>query len=605
MLMTDQEIFVIGVTLIAMGLILTNKLRVDVVALLVLIVLGASRVITVEQAFAGLSQPVIITLFSLFILARSLEETGIVQWIGNRLRLFSGKSEARLMLAVMLAAIALSFFMNLVAVVALLMPAVIQAARDSDMQPSRVLIPLSFGSLLGGMTTYFATVNLLMSSVLVQQGYAPFTPLILLPTGIPIIIVGIAYMLLIGRRLLPHRESAVAGASARSLSRNLYEVYQLDERLWEYFVPPSAGLVGKTLRESCIGEELGVTVLGIWRGQQAILTPAPEERIRANDYLLILGRQERVTHLREQGLQIGRENDGRHYDPNHDYSVDLTEVIIPPRSTIIGKTLIDLRFRSKYRLTTVALWRNGRSYRTDVGKMPLQVGDALLMVGNAAQIRALAQESDFTVLQSGHAARPRRPHKARLALAIFAITIFVALTGIIPPAEVLLAGALAAILTGCLNMDEAYRAVEWRVIFTIAGMLPLSTALIQTGLAARVGDLLTTTFAPFGTWVFLGVLYLVVMLLTQALSAQVTVVIVGAIAVNAAVVAGIAPTVAAILTAAACSSAFLTQVSHPVNVLVAAPGGYRPADYPRVGFGLMVVVFLALMVGLAVFWGVR
>jgi di/tricarboxylate transporter len=605
MFMTTQELFVIGITLAATGLILTNKLRVDVVALLVLIALGASRVITVEQAFAGLSQPVIITLFSLFILARSLEETGIVQWISNRLRLFSGKSEVRLMLAVMLAAIALSFFMNLVAVVALLMPAVIHAARDSDMQPSRVLIPLSFGSLLGGMATYFATVNLLMNSVLMQQGYAPFTPLILLPTGIPIIIVGIAYMLLIGRRLLPHRESAVAGASARSLSRNLYEVYQLDERLWEYFVPPSARLVGKTLRESCIGEELGVTVLAIWRGQQAILTPAPEERIRANDYLLILGRQERVIHLREQGLQIGRENNGRYYDPNHDYSVDLTEVIIPPRSTVIGKTLIDLRFRSKYGLTTVALWRNGRSYRTDVGKMPLQVGDALLMVGNAAQIRALAQESDFIVLQSGHAARPRRPHKARLALAIFAITIFVALTGIIPPAEVLLAGALATILTGCLNMDEAYRAVEWRVIFTIAGMLPLSTAIIQTGLAERVGDLLTTTFAPFGTWVFLGVLYLVVMLLTQALSAQVTVVVVGAIAVNAAVDAGIAPTVAAILTAAACSSAFLTQVSHPVNVLVAAPGGYRPADYPRVGLGLMVVVFLALMFGLAVFWGVR
>lgn len=605
MLMTGQEIFVIGVTLIAMGLILTNRLRVDVVALLVLIALGASRVITVEQAFAGLSQPVIITLFSLFILARSLEETGIVQWIGNRLRLFGGKSEARLMLAVMVAAVALSFFMNLVAVVALLMPAVIQAARDSDMQPSRVLIPLSFGSLLGGMATYFATVNLLMSSILVQQGYAPLTPLSLLPTGIPIIIAGIAYMLLIGRRLLPHRESATGSTSARSLSRNLYEVYQLDERLWEYFVPPSAQLVGKTLRESCIGEELGVTVLAIWRSHQAILTPPPEERIRAHDYLLILGRQERVTHLREQGLQLGREENGRHYDPNHDYSVDLTEVLIPPRSTIIGKTLIDLRFRSKFGLTTVALWRNGRSFRTDVGKMPLQVGDALLMVGNAGQIRALAQESDFTVLKSGHAARPRRPHKARLALAIFSITIITALTGIIPPAEVLLAGALAAVLTGCLNMDEAYRAVEWRVIFTIAGMLPLSTAMIKTGLADRVGAMLTNSFEPFGTWVFLGVLYLVVMLLTQALSSQVTVVVVGAIAVTAAINVGIPPMVAAILTAAACSSGFLNQVAHPVNVLVAAPGGYRPADYPRVGFGLMLTVFVVLMFGLAVFWGVR
>jgi len=410
---------------------------------------------------------------------------------------------------------------------------------------------------------------------------------------------------LIGRRLLPTRDSATLQASARSLSRNLYETYELEDRLWEFFVPPWTRLANANVRDSRIGEELGVTVLGIWRDHNAILTPEPDEVIKPGDYLLILGREDRITHLRRWGLRPGRPDGERHYDPEHDYSVDLTEVVIPPRSTIVGKTLTELRFRNKYGLTTVALWRGGRSYRTDVGKFPLQVGDALLMVGTPTQIRTLAHETDYVVLRSGHAARPRKPQKALIALAIFALAVAASLVRVIQPAEALLAGALAAVLTGCLNIDEAYRAVEWRVVFTIAGMLPLSTALTETGLAARVGGLLVETFAPFGSLVFLGVLYLLVMLVTQGLSAQVTAVVGGVIAISAAAQVGIDPRAAAIVTATACSSGFLTQIAHPVNVLMVAPGGYRPSDFPRVGIGLLIVVFITLMIGMVVMWGVR
>jgi di/tricarboxylate transporter len=604
-MLTSSEWLLLAIIGGALVLILSNRLRTDVVSLLVMIALGATGILPVEATFAGLSQPVIITVFSLFVLARALEETGVVQWIGDRLRLLGGASETRLILAVMLVAIALSFFMNLVAVGALLLPATLQAARDSNIRPSKLLIPLSFGALLGGTATYFATANLLVNSVLRTAGYVPLAPTDYISTGLPIIILGMLYMAVIGRRFLPVRDTATMQASARSLSRNLYETYELEDRLWEFLVPPWTRLANTTLRESRIGEELGVTVLGIWRGHSAILTPEPDEVILPGDYLLILGREDRVNALRGWGLRLGRPDGARHYDPEHDYAVDLTEVVIPPRSTIVGKTLIDLRFRSKYGLTTVALWRGGRSYRTDVGKFPLQVGDALLMVGTPAQIRTVAQESDYVVLRSGHAARPRKPDKAPLALAIFAAAVIASLLQIVPPAEALLVGALAAILTGCLNIDEAYRAVEWRVIFTIAGMLPLSTALATTGLADRLGGFLVGVVAPYGDLVFLGVLYVLVMLITQGLSAQVTAVVGGTIAISAAAQVGVDPRLAALVTAAACSSGFLTQVSHPVNVLMVAPGGYRPSDFPRVGAGLVIVVFAALMIGLVVVWGVR
>ena len=222
-----------------------------------------------------------------------------------------------------------------------------------------------------------------------------------LPTGGLIVIATLIYMALIGRRLLPEHESVGQKASSRALSRNLYETYQLEERLWEFKVPADSPLAGTSLKDSHIGETLGVTVLAIWRGQHAILSPPPDQTISVGDYLLVLGREERVKQLSEWGLTPGRENGNA---PRHDYSVDLTEVVIPPRANVIGKTLTDLHFRNKFGLTTVALWREGRSYRTDVGKFPLQVGDALLMVGPVKNIKQLADERDY----HGHAEQPRR-----------------------------------------------------------------------------------------------------------------------------------------------------------------------------------------------------
>ena len=361
-------------------------------------------------------------------------------------------------------------------------------------------------------------------------------------------------------------------------------------------------MAGISLKDSQIGEMLGVTVLAVWRGQHAILSPTPEQTISTGDYLLVLGREERVKELSAWGLTRGRENGAGHH---HDYSVDLTEVVIPPRSSVIGKTLTDLHFRNKFGLTTVALWREGRSYRTDVGKFPLQVGDALLMVGQVKNIMQLANERDYMVLQSSHAIRPPRPQKALPALLITAAVLIAAITAVIPISEAVLAGAVAMALTGCLSMDDAYRSVEWRAVFLIAGMLPLSVAMLNTGLAARLGAVLITALEPYGALTLIVGLCLVTMLVAQVMGAQVTALIIAPIAISTALQLGVNPQAMGVAVAISTSMGFLTPIAHPVNVLMMGPGGYHPSDFVKVGIGMAIISFVLLIVGLVLIWGIR
>jgi di/tricarboxylate transporter len=496
----------------------------------------------------------------------------------------------------------LSIVMSTIAAGAVLLPAAVYVARESNVRPSKLLIPLAFGALVGGMATFFTTANIIISGILQDKGYDGLGMMDFLPTGGLIIITTLIYMALAGRRLLPERETLTGSVNPTALSKALRETYQLDDRLWEVRVPPGSRLVNTALSHSRIGEELGITVVAIWREHHAILAPAPMEIINANDYLLLLGREDRVRKLSDWGLSIGREN-GK--GTQHDFSVDLTEVVIPPRSGVIGKNLKDLRFRNKYGLTSVALWREGRSYRTDVGLQPLNVGDALLMVGSVRSIKALSQERDFLVLQSGHIYRPPNPQKSRWALLITGLVLLAAVFEIVPIAVATLAGAVAVVLTGCLNMDDAYRAIEWRVVFLIAGMLPLSIAMSNTGLADQIGGYVVSLLAPYGSLALVSGFFVLTMILTQVMGAQVTGLIVGPVAITAAAQVGISPTAMAVAVAIASSSAFLSPLGHPVNILMMGPGGYRFGDFARVGLGMTIITLIMALVGMMLFYGIR
>ncbi len=599
-MLSSQEWLLLAIIGVVLVIIIFDLLRADLTAILVLAILPLTGIITVQEAFSGFSRSVVITIIGLFIITQALEDTGIVQWIADRMRTMGAGSETRLIALFMATGAGMSLVMNNVAAGAVLLPATVQVGRESNVPPSKLLIPLSFGTLVGGMATYFTTANIILSSILRDQGQPALGMRDFLPTGGLIVAAGLAFMLLIGRRLLPNRESVGHNASPYLLSRRFRKMYQLDEQLWEVCVCPGSSLVGVSLADSKIGEELGLTVVAIWRGHMAILNPLPEEVIQVDDYLVVLGWEESVSKMAAWGMQIGRPNSHGSRDQN--YFVDLAEVVIPPRSGVLGRSLAEINFRSKYRLTAVALWREGLSFRNDVGAISLEPGDALLMAGTPEHIAALTHERDFLVLESTHTARPPLPKKAGWALGITFVVLLASIVEVVPTAEAMMMGVAAMALTGCINLDDAYRGISWRVIFLIAGMLPLSIAMVNSGLAAQIGRAIVTTIAPYGALALIGGLFLLTMLVTQVIGGQVAALLIGPIAVTAALQSGVDAQPVAVAVAIACSAAFLTPIAHPVNVLMMGPGGYKPKDFLTVGAGMALVTFITLLAGMELFW---
>lgn len=597
-MLTSDEIRLIVIIVGMLALIVSNRLAPDLVAMLVLLTLGAIGLVTPQQTLSGFSSPVVITLIGLFIITQALEDTGVIQWIAQRINSMGGGSEVRLVLLFMAAGATLSLVMNNVAAGAVLLPAAVRVGQISNVRLSKLLIPLSFGTLVGGMTTYLTTANIILSGLLHEQGLEGLGMASFIPTGSLIVAGGLVFMLVIGRRLLPVRDTL----TQNMMQTNLQQTYQLDERMWEIQVLPESPLANQPLSASGIGEKLGLTVLAIWRGKRAIFAPDAAAVILPGDYLLVLGRKERVAQLVKWGMVLHR--DPAHGGHEHPYDVDLTEVVIPPRSAAIGQTLTQLKHRTRFGLTAVALWREGRSYRTDVGKMPLHVGDALLMVGAPERVQRLAQVKEYLLPGGGYTSRPPRPQKAWWAVGITVITLVMAILEIFPLPETMLAGAVALVLTGCLSMEEAYQAVEWRVIFLIAGILPLSIAMTQTGLAARIGNTMVSLLDGTAPLILIMGMFLMSMFVTQVIGGQVTGLVVGPIAITAALQVGTSPQAMAVAVAIGCSTAFLTPIAHPVNVLMMGPGGYRFSDFFKVGVGMTVVTFFMLMLGLVIIWHV-
>lgn len=600
-MLSIDEIILISVVVIALIMIVSNRIRPDLVALCVLLALAFSGIISTSEALSGFSSPAVITLLGLFIITRALEVTGIIQWVGRRLNTIGRGSEGRLIFIFMTTGALLSLIMNNVAAGAVLLPAAVQVGRDSNVPLSRLLIPLSFGTLVGGMATYLTTANIIMGSLLEEQNLRGLGMLDFIPTGSVIVFASLIYMLTIGRRLLPKRDGISQAITAET---NLYETYDLGQRMWEVQIPAESWLVGKQIKDSGIGQRLGLTVLGVWRGHKAILAPPSGHTIEQGDFLLVLGHEDRVQQLVEWGAALR----GRKYEVNggeHNYAVELTEVVIPPRSEAIGKSLTELDYRRKYGLTAVALWREGRSYRTDVGKFPLQVGDAILMVGPEHRVESMVSERDYLVLHSQHHQTPPAADKAIYALIITAVVLSFAVTDILPLPLVALTGAVAIILSGCMKLEEAYEAVEWQVIFLIAGMLPISIGLINTGLADRIGQWMVSGLADFGVLPLIIGMFTLTIFVAQVIGGQVTALVVGPIAISATLqVDSSSAQAMAVAVAIGCSTAFLTPIAHPVNILMMGPGGYQFSDFFRVGLGNTIIVLLGLIAGMIIFWGI-
>ncbi|HEY4688282.1 MAG TPA: SLC13 family permease, partial [Anaerolineae bacterium] len=596
---TTSALLTLGILAAAIALLLSGRIRADLIALTVLIALGLTGVVPAPDVFSGFSRTAVITIMAIFILTNGLYRTGVTHWMGNRLLQLSGTHPVRLTIVVMLAGAILSWFMNTIAAGAVLLPAVIGLSRTANIRPSKLLMPLSFGTLLGGMATLLTTANILVSAGLRDAGYAPFRLLDFLPAGGITALTGIIFMATIGRRLLPNRSPSDRYLWAEHLHSALSDLYNLRERLCEARVEPSSPLVGKSIAESRIGEALGLSILAVERNGHIRLAPKPDDRLKANDVLMVVGRNERVLQLARLGATVGLD---AAWDSDFvSDKVGLVEVLIAPRSRVVGQTLKQIHFREKIGLTVIALWRGGRPYRTDVGDMPLQFGDALLMHGPNAKIQLLQAEPDFIVLQP-EAVESQRPQKGLLAALIMLAALAATAIGWLPIAEATFTGAVLMILTGCVTIDEAYQAIEWRAVFLIAGILPLGTALQKTGAAAYIGQVLIQGLGGWGPLALLAGVYLFATMLTQFVSGQAGAVIAAPVAISAAAQIGANPHAFAMAAALACSTAFLTPIAHPINLLIMGPAGYTPRDYVRVGLPLTLLCFVTAIVAIGIFW---
>lgn len=608
--MTPEMWFVVVVIVLPLSLVAFGRWRVDVAAIFMIVALGLAQYLgfgvlgdansprDTLLSISGFGQPVVVILIGLFILTQTLSSNGVMLWLGQRLAAAGEHSVTRLIFFFSFSAALLSLLMNNVAVGALLLPSAMHVSNKAHIRPSKLLIPIAFATALGGMATYFTTANIVMSNLLpiANPPQAPLHILSFAATGGLVAVAGILYITFVGRRLLPSRKPGPEQALARRASDELEGLYEVGDRLWEAHIDPGSPLAGQTLRRCALGEKYGIAVVALRRDSQAFYSPPPDAILQPQDTILLVGNERRVSQLGSLGINVRPE-----LHTMTTFGMTLVELILAPHSAHAGQTIKQLSFRSKYGFTALAVLRGGVSHRTDVGDMVLEPGDSLLVVGPPKRLRDLRADPDIIIFETDPASRPVPRRRAVLSVLVFTSAIVLALAGL-PVYLSVLAAALLAILLGLLSIQEAYRSVEWDVIFFIAGMYVASLAMINTGLASLVGETVLGTFGTIGPFGLSALTFVLSATLTQFMGSQATAFVVGPLAISSAIHFHTSAQAIAVAAAIGCSASFLTPIAHPVNLIMVSPGNYRFTDFFRVGWGLMIVVFLALMAGMLLFW---
>ena len=790
--MTTDMLVVFTILATAVVFLVTEWIPMEVTALLALGAVALTGLIEPAEALAGFSNPAVVTVWAVFILSGGLTRTGVANMIGRLVLRLSGRSEALLVVVIMTCAGAMSAIMNNVAVAALMMPVVMDIARTTGIAASRLLLPLAYGSLLGGLTTQIGTPpNILVSEALRNQGLTPFTLFDFTPVGLVVFGAGVAFTAVIGRHLLPAR--SLQHDPGDENARPLHEQYHLEERLLRLVLPRQSILVGKSIAESRLGTILGVNVVGISRRGRVMAAPSPSEMLAVGDGLIvesgiggirklrdelkslaqlrivpeaslmedlmsdrvplaemtvaphadIAGRSIRQlafrkrfnmnvlavrrgtavqrTQLQDRLLDAGdillvqtsagaldklneskdfialrkvssdlvadrynldrriltmRVHVGSHLidrslkesrlgaalgigvlamvrngqilampDPeatlqaedlllvtgrSEDFDllhalteckvepardeelaalesedIGLIEAMLSPHTTLAGKTLRELNFREKYGLTVLAIWREGRIYRTDfLRDMDLRFGDAMLLYGTRSNFSLLGREPDFLVLTESAQEHPNLS-KAKVSIPIMAAVLVPVMMGWLPIYISAVIGAAVMVLTRCLTMEEAYRAIEWKGIFLIAGMLPLGAALDSTGAAGYLASAVVDMMGGLGPTAVMAGLMVLTFMATCVIPTAALVVLMVPIILSTAADMNVAPYPMMMAMAMAASASFMTPISHPANVMVMGPGGYRFADYLKLGLPLTLVVLMTVLLVLPFFWPIQ
>jgi di/tricarboxylate transporter len=588
---------ILGVTIV---LFVWGRWSADLVALLSLLALALSGVIGTQDALAGFGNPTVVMIAALFVVGEGLSRTGVTGWGGKRLLEAARGSKTRLLVVVMIGTALLSAFISNTGTVATLLPAVVAAAWSVGSVPSKFLVPLAFAANTGGLLTLTGTPpNIVVAQTLEQSGLRPFEFFEFALIGAPLLIVAVAYMALVGRRILPSYSAETRPVDAAADLEDLAAAYSLGENQFRLRIRSQSLLIGKTATEAALGPNYGALLLRI--EGRAITQDAVLQR---DDVLVVRAQDEVIDKLmHELGLSLLPPADA----PGEFVSKELglAEVIPTPRSEYLGQPLAVGRISERFPVQLLAVRRRGKPV---VGTMEttLELGDSLLVRGTWEAIGELQSERrNFVVVGAPEAMATEvagLSPRAGVAVAALVGMVVLMVSGIVPTVIAALIAAVVMILGGCLSASEAYRSISWSSVVLIGAMIPMGLALETTGGAALVAEGLVNTLGDLSPVALMAGIFLLTTGFSQVINNTATAVLVAPIVMQAAVSLGVSPHPLLMIVAVSASTAFLTPIGTTTNILVFSPGGYRFIDYVKVGLPLMLIFLAMSLVLVPLIW---
>lgn len=587
----------------AVVLFVTERVSPDIVALLVLFSVTACGLVTPQEALSGLSSSAVAAIIGLSVIGAGLIRTGAIIWAADRLTALVRDSIRRLTLVSTLGPGLLSSVVNIEAAASVFIPAVMRMARRSGVPPSRLLMPLAFTSLAGAnLTIIGASHNLVVNSQLTAANITGLGFFELTPAGVIFVALTAAYSFFLGGVLLPRHEETPLDEGYLSQGE-LVVAYGMADRLWEVSILPGAEIAGQTLRDAALGARFGVGVIAIVKAEGTTAVAPYATTLEPGDTLLVGGREDRIRDLvDEMGLELL--GPPRAVSPFPLSDAELVEVIVPPRSHVVGNSLRELNFRGTNDLTAVAIWHEGRPIRTDVGSHMLAPGDTMLLYGSRRTTRSFAPRPDYLWVNPPpeEVAPPELRRYAPITAGILLIVIALASLGLLNIGVAALGGAAATILLGILTPRQAYDRIGWGTVLMIAGMFPLGIAMLNTGGAELISTLLLDLLEPFGLTVVLAGVALITMLLTQPMHNAAVAIIMTPVAIDISIQLDANPHAFAAAVIIAASANFLLPVGHPAPYLVKTPGQYKTSDYLKFGAGLNTLALLMIVIVVPLLW---
>ena len=585
-----QQLSFIIILAVACLLLITERIRSDLVAVLIVLALAITRVLSPTEALSGFSSEPAIVVVSIFVISAAFHETGLAERIGQKIGTLAGKGYTRIVMVLMASVALLSAFTHHVTTTAVMLPVTLNLARKRNIPASKLLIPLSFSASLGTAITIIGAPAFLVASDVLERGGRPVLGIFsIAPIGLSISALGILYMILAGRFLLPSHPGA----------EDLKDRFRLDRYFTELKIQADSAFLGKSLAEIKKDDHYRFTVVGWMRGKRRLQGSFVSQHVREGDVLLIHATPEDIVAFRqERGIELHPIDqygtDNANTDSNlEDISDRLVQVVIGTGSEVIGRTLGEMDFRRRYGALVIALWRREGLVQQELARVRLKTGDVLLLQGDEVSISSIANDPAFLLMVPFHGeAKPRR--KARLVAGIMLVTIALAALNFLSLDIITMSGAAAMVLFGCIASRQAYRAIDARIYIFIAGAIPLGAAMQKSGTAALIAGGLDGLIASWPPMLVLLAIFAIVAIVTQFMSDAATTALFAPVALALAQSLGRAPEPFVVTVAMAAVTSFLTPIGHHGNLLVYGPGRYQFVDFVKVGTPLTLVVAVAV-----------